>query len=55
VLFETIEQTISGLRRSMVIVYAEEFDKRHPGLRSCSLIPDQALDERLKYLCAVRD
>jgi hypothetical protein len=35
VLLETIEQTISGLRRSIVIIYAEEFDKRHPGLRSC--------------------
>jgi len=55
VLLETIEQTISGLRRSMVVVYAEEFDKRHPGLRSCSLSPSQAMDEKLKYFCAVRD
>jgi len=55
VIAETIEQTISGLRRSVVISYAEEFDKRHPGLRSCSLIPDQAMDEKLKYFCAVRD
>jgi hypothetical protein len=55
VLFETIEQTINGLRRSMVVVYAEEFDKRHPGRRSCSLVSDQAMDEKLKYFCAVRD
>jgi hypothetical protein len=54
-IFETIEQTINGLRRSMVVVYAEEFDKRHPGRRSCSLVSDQAMDEKLKYFCAVRD
>jgi hypothetical protein len=55
VLLETIEQTISRLRRSAVIVYAEEFDKRHPGLRSCSLALEQATDEKLRYFCAVRD
>jgi hypothetical protein len=55
VLLEIIEQTITGLRRSMVILYAEEFDKRHPSLRSCSLVSSEATDEKLKYLCAIRD
>jgi hypothetical protein len=54
-LFETIEQTVSGLRRSMVVVYAEQFDKRHPGSRSCSLASEQGMDDKIRYFCAVRD
>jgi predicted ATP-dependent protease len=55
VLLEAIEQTVTGLRRSVVVIYAEEFDKRNPGLRSCSLTSAPQTDKRLKYLCAVRD
>lgn len=55
VISETIEQTITNMRRGMVIVYASAFDKLHPGKRSCSLNPEPLLDSGLKYLCAVRD
>ncbi|WP_316172842.1 hypothetical protein [Bradyrhizobium sp. SZCCHNRI2049] len=54
-LLEAVEQTITSIRRSMVIAYAEEFDKRNPGLRACSQTSTPQGDERLRYLCAVRD
>lgn len=52
---ETIEQVITNMRRGMVVLYASAFDKMHPGRRSCSLNPEPQIDDRLKYLCAVRD
>ncbi|AMA55040.1 hypothetical protein BCCGELA001_01305 [Bradyrhizobium sp. CCGE-LA001] len=54
-LAEAIEQSINSMRQSMVVVYAEEFDKRYPRLRKCAMSSSAALDERLKYFCAVRD
>jgi hypothetical protein len=52
---ENAEQQATTIRRAEVIAYAEKFDKRHPGVRSCSLASARGKDERQKYLCAIEE
>ncbi|WP_315806943.1 MULTISPECIES: hypothetical protein [unclassified Bradyrhizobium] len=52
---ENIETTIRNMRREVVVLYAQKFDERYPGLRSCTVAADDSTAGQFSYLCAIRD
>lgn len=51
---ETIEQTVVRVRRSVLVLYASEFDKKYPGRRSCTVTSTDVNDTGAVF-CALRD
>lgn len=54
VIQETVERSITDMRRGLVMEYAKAFDKKFPGLRGCTVV-DGMKPDGPDYLCAIRD
>jgi hypothetical protein len=56
VLKEAQDYAVSGLQRSVVVLYAREFEKRHHGMMPCQLsaLPSSE-DQTKQYICAIRE